>query len=62
MPCGECDIGCYTERAFLNRKARIFGAIDEAQRLSHVPRCKTFDRPCQGAVEFHEWLVEIDKP
>lgn len=62
IPCGECAIGVYTERAFLNKTARLFSVKSEQERMACMPRCKTFDRPCQGALEYHGWLIEIDRP
>ncbi len=61
LPCGRCDCGTYSEYAMLNRKARKFGALDEAEREQAIPRCKTFDRECIGARHFHDALVMLDK-
>lgn len=63
MPCGNCDIGIYCERAFLNKIARKFGALEENERLEQMPKCKVKkDSRCEGASDFHNALIELDKP
>lgn len=63
MPCGNCDIGIYCERAFLNKIARKFGALEENERLEQMPKCKINSKlKCEGASDFHKALIELDKP
>lgn len=61
MPCGECDMGTYSEAAALNQKARRFGALCEKDRWGAIPKCKKFNRPCNGAVDYHQFLIELDE-
>jgi hypothetical protein len=60
MPCGRCDIGAYSMEAMLNPVARKYGALSVEQRISHTPKCKTYNRTCVGAQDFHACLVELD--
>jgi hypothetical protein len=60
-PCGCCDMGTYAEMAMLNRKAREFSVLSTAEREASIPRCKKFDRPCEGAKDFSSAIARIDK-
>lgn len=60
MPCGRCDMGIYSEMAMLNRKAREFSVMSTPDRLANMPKCKTHDRICFGAKDFHEAIKQVD--
>lgn len=60
MPCGNCDMGVYSERAMLNRIAREFSVMTTEQRESNLPRCKKHDRECVGAKHFSDAIKQID--
>jgi len=60
-PCGKCDIGTYSEPAMLNKIARAFGALPANERISCMPSCKTHERVCRGAVDFHNMICMIDE-
>ena len=59
-PCGCCDMGIYAEMAMLNRKAREFSVLSTAEREANMPRCKKFDRICEGAKDFSNAISQID--
>lgn len=59
-PCGQCDIGVYSELACLNKKAREFGALSSQERLNTIPKCKCRNIDCVGAKDFHNMINEID--
>lgn len=62
MPCGNCDIGIYCERASMNKIARKFGALEPEERLERMPRCKVNkDKQCEGANDFHEAIKQLDE-
>lgn len=60
LPCGRCDIGVYNELAMLNKTARAFGALPAEERLRQMPMCKTQQRPCVGACDFHDMICVVD--
>ena len=60
-PCGCCEIGVYSELAMLNRKAREFSVLSEADRILNMPRCKNFNRDCEGAKDFSAAIARLDK-
>lgn len=60
IPCGECDMGVYSEMAMLNRKAREFSVMTTEERNKNMPRCKKHDRPCIGAKHFSQTIAQID--
>lgn len=61
MPCGNCDIGVYSELALLNPRARAFGALPSEERVANLPKCKTRDCACVGATDFHKLLNQVDE-
>lgn len=60
MPCGNCDMGCYSELSMLNRIAREFSILTTEQRNNNLPKCKIYDRKCVGAKHFSKAIAEID--
>jgi hypothetical protein len=61
MTCGNCDCGTYSMEASLNKKARKFGALEEADRLEAIPMCKVDkELKCAGCTDFHEALISLD--
>lgn len=60
MPCGNCDMGVYSESAMLNRKAREFSVLSTAEREASMPKCKKHDRLCVGARHFSNAISQID--
>lgn len=60
-PCGLCDIGVYSELAYLNKKARKFGAMSKKERCKNIPMCKNENHICYGARDFHEMIIKIDE-
>lgn len=59
-PCGNCDMGIYSEEAFYNRKAREFSILSTKERESNMPRCKCADRECVGAKHFSMAIARLD--
>lgn len=60
MPCGNCDMGIYSESAMLNRKAREFSVLTTEQREANLPKCKIYDRHCVGAKHYSDAIREMD--
>lgn len=61
-PCGECDCGIYNELALLNKKSRAFSALDENERISHIPNCKKDNtKGCAGYFDLHQFIKKIDE-
>ena len=60
IPCGNCDIGVYSDKAFYNRTAREFSVLSKAEREANMPRCKKMDRECIGAKHFSSAISQID--
>lgn len=54
MPCGRCDVGVYDHACAFNKDA---DAIAEGGPL---PKCKTFDRTCVGAIHLKDFRRQAD--
>jgi hypothetical protein len=59
-PCGCCDMGVYSELAMLNKKAREFSVLSKRDRELSMPKCKKFNRECEGAKDFSSAIAQID--